>query len=124
MKTRSNKLDEGFEARRIRPLGEFLYLILDARFEKLRLDAKVISIAILSAIGVDKNRVRRVLGLTMAMSEAKNYWKEFLESLTKRGVHGVEFIVSDDHGSLNADAERYFPMLLGNAVSSTLQKML
>ena len=105
----SKKLDEGFEPWRNRPLGEFLYLILDARFEKPRLDAKVISVAILSAIGVDKNGDRRVLGLTMAMSEAKNYWKEFLESLTKRGLHGVEFIVSDDHGSLNAAHREVFP---------------
>ena len=62
-----------FAAWRNLPLGEFRYLILDARYEKLRLDAKIISVAILSAIGVDKNGDRRVLGLTMAMSEAKNY---------------------------------------------------
>ena len=103
------KFDAVFEAWRNHTLGEFTYLILDARYEKLRLKDKVVSVAVLSAIGVERNGKRRVLGLTIAPSEAETHWKEFLEDLVKRKLRGVEFIVSDDHGGLNAARREVFP---------------
>ena len=103
------KFDAAFKAWRERQLGEFTYLILDARYEKQRQNGKVVSVAVLSAIGVERDGNQRVLGLTIAPSETKNCWKEFLENLTRRGLNGVEFIVSDDHTGLNAARRAVFP---------------
>ena len=105
----SEKLDEGFEAWRNCKLGEFLYLILDARYEKQRQNGKVVSVMVLSAIGVDREGQRRAIGLTFAQSEAQIHWREFLESLVERGLCGVKFIVSDDHVGLNAARREVFP---------------
>lgn len=57
---------------------------------------------VLSAIGVGPDERRRVLGVSVALSEAEVHWREFLESLVARGLRGVEFIVSDDHAGLRA----------------------
>ena len=96
------------EAWRTRALAETKYLILDARYEKVRIDGVVRDAAILTAIGVvpdgDDPSVgrRRVLGVSVALSEAEVHWREFLDSLVARGMRGVEFIVSDDHAGLGA----------------------
>jgi transposase-like protein len=58
--------------------------------------------AVLSAIGVGPDERRRVLGVSVALSEAEVHWRSFLESLVVRGLRGVEFIVSDDHAGLRA----------------------
>lgn len=95
-------LDEELEAWRNRPLGEIRYLILDARYEKMRHAGVVRDAAVLSAIGVGPDERRRVLGVSVALSEAEVHWRCFLESLVVRGLRGVEFIVSDDHAGLRA----------------------
>lgn len=95
-------LDEELNAWRNRPLGEIKYLILDARYEKMRHGGVVRDAAVLSAIGVGPDERRRVLGVSVALSEAEVHWREFLESLVARGLRGVEFIVSDDHAGLRA----------------------
>lgn len=95
-------LDEELDAWRNRPLGEIKYLILDARYEKMRHSGVVRDAAVLSAIGVGPDERRRVLGVSVALSEAEVHWREFLESLVARGLRGVEFIVSDDHAGLRA----------------------
>lgn len=104
----TKKLDAEFEAWRNRELREYPYLIIDARYEKLRQDGKVRSVAVLTAIGIDRKGNRRILGLSMAPSEAEIHWKEFLESLVDRGLCGVEYIVSDDHSGLNAARRAVF----------------
>lgn len=95
-------LDEELEAWRNRELGEIRYLIVDARYEKVRSNGVVRDAAVLSAIGIGPDERRRVLGVSCALSEAEVHWREFLEGLQKRGMRGVRFIVSDDHAGLGA----------------------
>jgi len=95
-------LDDELQAWRDRPLGEIKYLILDARYEKMRHGGIVRDVAVLSAIGIGPDERRRVLGVSVALSEAEVHWRAFLESLVARGMRGVDFIVSDDHSGLRA----------------------
>ena len=95
-------LDEELEAWRTRALGEVKYLILDARYEKMRHGGVVRDAAVLSAIGIGPDERRRVLGVSVALSEAEVHWRSFLDSLVARGLRGVEFITSDDHAGLRA----------------------
>jgi len=95
-------LDEELEAWRTRSLGEVKYLILDARYEKMRHGGVVRDAAVLSAIGIGPDERRRVLGVSVALSEAEVHWRAFLESLQARGMRGVEYVVSDDHAGLRA----------------------
>jgi putative transposase len=95
-------LDDELDAWRNRPLGEVKYLILDARYEKVRHGGVVRDAAVLSAIGIGPDERRRVLGVSVALSEAEVHWRGFLEGLVARGLRGVEFIVSDDHAGLRA----------------------
>lgn len=95
-------LDEELLAWRTRKLGAFPYLMLDARYEKVRQGGVVRDAAVLSAIGVDQEGKRRILGVSAKLSEAEVHWREFLDSLVARGLRGVTFVVSDDHAGLNA----------------------
>jgi putative transposase len=95
-------LDEELEAWRTRPLGETQYLILDARYEKMRHGGVVRDAAVLTAVGIGPDERRRVLGVSVALSEAEVHWRAFLESLQARGLRGVEYVVSDDHAGLRA----------------------
>jgi putative transposase len=93
-------LDEELSAWRNRPLGEIPYLILDARYEKIRHGGAVVSCAVLIAIGVTSDGARSILGVSVSLSEAEVHWREFLASLQERGLHGVRYVVSDDHAGL------------------------
>ena len=95
-------LDDELEAWRSRPLGEIRYLIVDARYEKVREGGVVRDAAVLSAMGIGPDERRRVLGVSCALSEAEVHWRAFLESLIQRGMHGIQFVVSDDHAGLRA----------------------
>jgi len=95
-------LDEELEKWRQRPLGSIPYVLLDARYEKVRQNGNVISCAVLIAIGVNEDGRRTVLGVSCRLSEAELHWREFLTSLQERGLHGVKMIVSDDHAGLKA----------------------
>ena len=96
------ELDVILKQWRERPLGSIPYLILDARYEKVRQNGIVQSCAVLIAIGIDEQGKRTVLGVSCKLSEAEVHWREFLESLQNRGLHGVKAIVSDDHTGLKA----------------------
>jgi transposase-like protein len=101
-------LDDELQAWRSRPLGETPYLILDARYEKIRHGGSVVSCAVLVAIGVTPEGTRSILGVSVSLSEAEVHWREFLASLQDRGLHGVRYIVSDDHAGLKqARAARF-----------------
>lgn len=102
-------MDAELEAWRTRPLGTCPYLFLDARYEKVRIDGVVRDAAILSAIGVGEDGKRRVLGISVALSEAEVHWRAFLDSLVARGLRGVRFITSDDHAGLGAARKAVFP---------------
>ena len=103
------KLDVELNAWRSRPLGSFAYLILDARYEKVRQGGCLVDCAILIALGVDPQGRRTILGVSAALSEAEVHWRHFLQSLQQRGLAGVTFIVSDDHAGLGAARAAVFP---------------
>ncbi len=105
----AEELDKELEAWRNRPLTEHPYLILDARYEKIRHAGSVVPCAVLIAIGVNDLGKRSVLGVSVSLSEAEVHWREFLASLQDRGLHGVKYIVSDDHKGLKAARESRFP---------------
>jgi putative transposase len=96
----SQLLDEELQKWRERPLSETPYLILDARYEKVRIDGKVIGCAVLTAIGILPSGKRSILGVSVSLSEAEVHWRDFLASLQQRGLCGLQFVVSDDHKGL------------------------
>jgi transposase-like protein len=96
----SKLLDEELESWRQRPIGEIPYLILDARYEKVRAGGSVVDCAVLVAVGVRVDGKRTVLGVSVSLSEAEVHWREFLESLQQRGMYGVRMVTSDDHKGL------------------------
>jgi len=101
-------LDEEFEQWRTRPLGLVKYLILDARYEKVRHGGQVRDCAVLVAIGVDAEGRRSILGVSVSLSEAEVHWRTFFQSLLKRGLHGMELIVSDAHAGLKEARQACF----------------
>jgi transposase-like protein len=102
-------LDQELEAWRQRPLGETPYLILDARYEKVRHGGSVVPCAVLVAIGILPDGKRSVLGVSVSLSEAEVHWRDFLASLQARGLHGVRHITSDDHSGLKEARQARFP---------------
>jgi len=95
------KLDEELERFAKRRLSEaYPYLILDARYEKVREDGVITSQAVMIAIGVDWEGRRIVLAVELANRESQSSWREFCLGLKERGLHGVELVISDDHAGL------------------------
>lgn len=78
----------------------FPYLILDARYERVREGGVIASQAVLVAIGIDWEGRRQVLAADLANRESRSSWRDFLAGLRARGLSGVEFVVSDDHAGL------------------------
>ena len=106
----NKRLDEGLAAFAKRPLAEpFPYLIVDARYERVREAGIVASQAVLIAIGIDWNGRRQILAVEMANRESRSSWKDFLVQMKARGLHGVEFIVADDHSGLRAAIREVLP---------------
>ncbi len=103
------QLDEALKNWRERPLDETPYVFLDARYERIREDGRLVDCAVLVAIGVTKDGRRRVLGVSVAVSEAEIHWRTFLDSLIKRGLKGVTLITSDDHAGLKAARRATLP---------------
>lgn len=101
-------LDETLSAWRNRPLGEMPYLILDARYEKVRQGGVVQSAAVLIAVGVGLDGKRQIIGVSVALSEQEAHWRQFLKSLIERGLCGVRLIVSDAHTGLIAARQAIF----------------
>lgn len=102
------ELDEALTAWRERPLGTILYLYLDARYEKVRQDGRVLDAAVLIATGVDEEGHRQILGVSVSLSEHEVHWRTFLRSLVSRGLSGVRLIISDDHSGLGAARKAVF----------------
>ena len=84
---------------------------LDAHYEKVRVHGTVQDLAILKAIGVNGWEKREVLGVSVALSEAEVHWREFLQALQRRGLKGVEVVVSDDHAGLRAARRAVVPSI-------------
>jgi putative transposase len=103
-------LDEGLRAFAERRLGEaFPYLILDARYERVREAGVIVSQAVLIAVAVDADGRRQILGVELANRESRSSWRDFLRGLKARGLAGVEFVVSDDHPGLKQAIREALP---------------
>lgn len=103
------KLDDELRLWRERPLGAFPYVVFDARYEKVRHGGVLVDCAILIAMGIGPDGKRSILGVSVALSEAEAHWRTFLTSLVERGLHAVNFIVSDAHSGLAAARKAVFP---------------
>ena len=90
-----------------RPLeGEWPYVWLDATYIKARRDGRIVSVAVIIAVGVNGDGRREVLGLAIGASEAATFWTDFLRQLTRRGLRGVKLVISDAHEGLKAAISR------------------
>ena len=100
--SRINKtLDEELKKFATRRLDEeYPYLILDARYEKVREDGVIRTRAVMIAIGINWDGRRSVLAVDLANRESQTSWREFLLSLKQRGLSGIDFVVSDHHAGL------------------------
>jgi putative transposase len=95
-----------------RPLSqEFPYVVVDGRYERVREGGVIVSRAVLIALGIDWEGRRQVLAVEYANRESQNSWREFLLQLKARGLHGVQFVVSDDHPGLKAAVQEVLPGL-------------
>jgi len=101
-------LDDELEKWRERPLGEYPYLFLDAYYEQVREDGRVRNLAILTAVGINWDGKREILGVSVSLSEHEVHWRAFLESLKARGLGGMQLITSDDHAGLKAARQAVF----------------
>ena len=82
--------------------GDWPYLWIDATYLKVRRGGRIVSVAVIIAIGVNTDGRREVLGLEIGTSEAEPIWTEFLRKLTRRGVRGVKLVISDAHEGIKA----------------------
>jgi putative transposase len=86
-----------------RPLeGEWPYVWLDATYLKVRQSGRIVSVAVILAVGVNGDGRREVLGMAIGPSEAETFWTEFLRGLARRGLRGVKLVISDAHEGLKA----------------------
>lgn len=94
-------LDEAVEAFRNRPLqGVYPYVWLDATYVKVRMQGRVLSMAVVVAVGVRDDGEREILGFDVGPAEDAAFWLAFLRSLTARGLQGVQLVISDAHEGL------------------------
>jgi len=106
----NKSLDEALRAFAERRLSEpYPYLILDARYEKVREAGIIISQAVLIAVAVDGDGQRQIIGVDLANRESQTSWRDFLLGLKDRGLFGVEFVVSDSHPGLKQAIREVLP---------------
>jgi len=97
------ELDERVGAFLNRPIeGDWPYLWIDATYVKTREAGRIVSVAVIIAVGVNTEGQREVLGLKVGASEAEPFWTEFLRSLNRRGLRGVKLVISDSHEGIKA----------------------
>jgi putative transposase len=106
-------LDTNLKAFCERRLAEaYPYLILDARYERVREVGVIVSQAVQIAVAVDLEGRRQVLAVELATRESQSSWRDFLLGLKNRGLYGVEFVVSDDHPGLTSAIHEVLPQAL------------
>jgi len=97
------EIDERVKAFLNRPLeGDWPYLWIDATYLKVRQSGRIVSVAVIVAVGVNSDGRREVLGMAIGPSEAEPFWTEFLRSLARRGLRGVKLVISDAHEGIKA----------------------
>jgi len=95
------EIDDKVKAFLSRPIeGDWPYIWLDATYVKVRQNGRIISVAVIIAVGVNTDGRREVLGMTIGASEAETFWTDFLRALTRRGLRGVKLVISDAHEGL------------------------
>jgi transposase-like protein len=107
----SKLLDEGLNQFRNRSLALYAYpyVYLDATYQRIRYQGAVRNLAVLVAIGINPEGRRELIGVSVSLSEAEVYWREFFQALVTRGLSGVNLFISDDHAGLKAAREAVFP---------------
>jgi transposase-like protein len=104
------ELDKELEPWRKRALeGEFPYVLVDARYEKARVDHRIVDVAVLVAIGISAEGHRHVLGVEVVHGETTASWSDFFAGLIGRGLKGVRLITSDAHAGLAQARRTHFP---------------
>lgn len=103
------ELDKILDPWRERKLEAMSFVYLDATYEKVRRNGIVEDAAILAAFGVDSEGKRRVLGVSVAVSEAEVHWRQFLEGLSTRGLSGMKMVISDAHSGLRKALRAVYP---------------
>ena len=97
------EIDERVTAFLDRPLeGDWPYLWIDATYLKVRQNGRIVSVAVIVAVGVNTDGRREVLGMDIGPSEAEPFWTAFLRKLARRGLRGVKLVISDAHEGLKA----------------------
>ena len=97
------EIDERVTAFLERPLeGDWPYLWIDATYVKVRQNGRIVSVAVIVAVGVNTDGRREVLGMDIGPSEAEPFWTAFLRKLARRGLRGVKLVISDAHEGLKA----------------------
>jgi putative transposase len=106
----AGSLDSELQAWRVRRLEAkaYPYLFVDARYEKARVDSRVVSQGVLVVSGARDDGFREILAVEVADTESEASYQELFRSLKARGLCGVELVVSDDHQGLRAAVERHF----------------
>jgi transposase-like protein len=101
------EIDERVNAFLERPIeGEWPYLWIDATYVKVRQNHRIVSVAVIVAVGVNTDGRREVLGLDIGPSEAETFWTEFLRKLARRGLRGVKLVISDAHEGIKASVAK------------------
>ena len=86
-----------------RPIeGDWPYLWIDATYVKVRQNGRIVSVAVIVAVGVNSDGRREVLGMDIGASEAETFWTAFLRKLARRGLRGVKLVISDSHEGIKA----------------------
>ncbi len=102
-------LDEKVAEWKSRPItGSWPYLIVDARYEKVRRGGRIISQGILIVLGINSEGMREILAVEVADTECETTWSDLFRDLKRRGLAGVQLVTSDAHEGIKAAAERYF----------------
>jgi putative transposase len=97
------EIDDRVKAFLSRPIeGDWPYLWIDATYVKVRESGRIVSVAVIVAVGVNSDGRREVLGMTIGPSEAETFWTEFLRQLARRGLRGVKLVISDAHEGIKA----------------------
>ena len=99
------RVDE-FLDRRIE--GDWPYIWIDATYVKVRQNGRIVSVAVIIAVGVNTDGRREVLGMAIGASEAETFWTEFLRQLARRGLRGVKLVISDAHEGIKAAVSKIF----------------
>jgi putative transposase len=101
------EIDERVGAFLDRPIeGEWPYLWIDATYVKVRQDGRIVSMAVIVAVGVNTDGRREVLGMDVGPSEAETFWTAFLRKLARRGLRGVKLVISDAHEGIKASVAK------------------